>query len=56
MILQGKTPRALTLTGMLGVAGVGLMMLPLVPGWAQTQPGEEGGQSPYGLDRIFHAA
>jgi beta-lactamase regulating signal transducer with metallopeptidase domain len=44
MILQGKTPRALTFTGMLGVAGVGLMMLPLVPGWAQTQPGEEGGQ------------
>lgn len=37
MILQGKTPRALTLTGMLGVAGVALALLPMVPSWAQTQ-------------------
>jgi beta-lactamase regulating signal transducer with metallopeptidase domain len=44
MILQGKTPRALTLTGMLGIAGVGLMLLPLVPGWAQAPRG--GGETP----------
>ena len=30
MILQGKTPRALTVTGLLAVAGVGLLVLPLV--------------------------
>lgn len=29
MILQGKTPRTLTLTGLLGVAGVGVLLLPL---------------------------
>ena len=43
MILQGKTPRALTLTGMLCVAGVALVLLPLVPGWAQP-PGEQPGR------------
>jgi len=42
MILNGKTPRALTLTGMLGVAGLGVLMLPMVPGWAQ-QSGTGGG-------------
>ncbi len=41
MILQGNTPRALTLTGMLGVAGVGLLLLPMVPGLAQSQPGDK---------------
>jgi len=37
MILQGKTPRALTVTGMLVVAAVGVLLLPLIPGWAQSQ-------------------
>jgi hypothetical protein len=38
MILQGKTPRALTFTGLLGVAGVGVLMLPLVFSRAQERP------------------
>lgn len=35
MILQGKTPRALTLTGLLSVAGVGFLLLPMMPTLAQ---------------------
>jgi beta-lactamase regulating signal transducer with metallopeptidase domain len=35
MILQGKTPRALTGAGLLSVAGVGLLLLPLVFSRAQ---------------------
>lgn len=51
MILQGKTPRALTLTGLLVVAAVGLLLLPMVFTWsrstqvaAQPAPGAEAGQ------------
>jgi hypothetical protein len=44
MILRGTTPRALTFTGMLGVATIGVLLLPLVPGWAQPQPGGEPGK------------
>lgn len=44
MILQGKTPRALTFTGLLGVAAVGLLLLPMVPGWAQSQRGDQPGK------------
>ncbi|MBI2803652.1 MAG: M48 family metalloprotease [Planctomycetes bacterium] len=46
MILQGKTPRALTFTGLLAVAGVGLLLMPLVFGRSQDvqvaaqQPGQ----------------
>lgn len=48
MILQGRTPRALTLTGTLGIAVIGLLMLPLVFSTAQSQgppaaqPGQKG--------------
>jgi beta-lactamase regulating signal transducer with metallopeptidase domain len=38
MILQGNTPRALTGTGLLGVAAVGLLLLPLVFSRAQEIP------------------
>jgi hypothetical protein len=45
MILNGKTPRALTLAGLLGVAGVGLLLLPMAPGWAQSnQQNREDGE------------
>jgi bla regulator protein blaR1 len=35
MILQGKTPRALTSVGLLSVTGLGLLLLPMVPTWGQ---------------------
>ncbi|GEM_PF-1591277 len=38
MILRGRTPRALTLTGLLAVLALGLVLLPLVPTWAQDAP------------------
>ena len=38
MILRGRTPRALTLTGLLTVVALGLLLLPLVPTWAQDAP------------------
>ena len=38
MILRGRTPRALTLTGLLAVLVVGLVLLPLAPTWAQNAP------------------
>jgi hypothetical protein len=39
MILSGTTPRRLSWGGGL-VLGLGLMLLPLVPGWAQERPGD----------------
>jgi bla regulator protein blaR1 len=42
MILQGKTPRTLTFTGLLGVAALGFLMLPLV--FSQTQEMQVGAQ------------
>jgi beta-lactamase regulating signal transducer with metallopeptidase domain len=39
MILRGRTPRALTLTGLVAVLLVGMLALPLVPTWAQAPPG-----------------
>jgi hypothetical protein len=36
MILGGTTPRTLTFSGLLGLAGLGLLLLPLVPTRAQT--------------------
>lgn len=39
MILRGRTPRALTLTGLVAVVLVGVLALPLVPTWAQAPPG-----------------
>ena len=38
MILRGRTPRALTLTGLVAVLLVGVLALPLVPTWAQAPP------------------
>lgn len=38
MILRGRTPRALTLTGLLVVVALGLSILPLAPTWAQDAP------------------
>lgn len=40
MILQGRTPRALTFTGLLSVSSIGLLMLPMVPTWAQESSDE----------------
>jgi beta-lactamase regulating signal transducer with metallopeptidase domain len=40
MILRGTTPQSLTRAGLLGVAGLGLFLLPFVPGRAQ-QPAEK---------------
>jgi hypothetical protein len=45
MILQGKTPRSLGFTWLLAVAGVGLLLLPMMPTWAQP-PGTPGGLPP----------
>lgn len=42
MILKGKTPRALTWLGVLGVIAVAALLLPLVPTWAQAPRGEGG--------------
>jgi len=36
MIMQGTTPRTLTLSGGLAVLGLGALLLPLMPSWAQT--------------------
>ena len=44
MILQAKTPRTLTFTGLLGVAALGLLMLPLV--FSKTQEVQVGAQVP----------
>jgi beta-lactamase regulating signal transducer with metallopeptidase domain len=57
MILQGKTPRALTGAGLLGVAGVGLLLLPLVFSKAQNfqataQPDEKKIDRPGTKDRL----
>jgi beta-lactamase regulating signal transducer with metallopeptidase domain len=42
MILSGRTPRALTLTGFVAVVSLGLMLLPLAPSWAQDAPLAQG--------------
>jgi bla regulator protein blaR1 len=36
MIMRGKTPRTLTLGGGLAVLGLGTLLLPLIPSWAQS--------------------
>src|SRR5262249_54419472 len=38
MIMRGTTPRALTGAGLLGLLGLGALLLPLVPSWAQQPP------------------
>jgi beta-lactamase regulating signal transducer with metallopeptidase domain len=40
MIMRGTTPRSLSVAGLLGVLGLGAMLLPLVPTWAQADPPE----------------
>ena len=40
MIMLGTAPRALTWTGFLGVLGMGAMLLPLLPTWAQAPRSE----------------
>src|SRR5262249_55165372 len=40
MIVRGNTPRALTWAGSAAVLGLGLLLLPLVPIWAQPRPEE----------------
>jgi len=44
MIMRGKTPHALTRAGLLVLLGLGAVLLPLVPSWAQDPGGEEQGQ------------
>jgi hypothetical protein len=44
MIMRGTTPRTLTLSGGLAVLGLGALLLPLMPSWAQSpapQPGTQ---------------
>jgi beta-lactamase regulating signal transducer with metallopeptidase domain len=53
MIMRGSTPRALTGAGFLALCGLGLVLLPLVPSWAQqpAPPGARAGKgSPTPLD------
>ncbi len=54
MILQGKTPRTLTFIGLLGVAALGLLMLPLV--FSGTQEAQVGAQVPATRDDPARAA
>ena len=42
MIMQGTTPRALTLSGGLAVLGLGAILLPLIPSWGQQPPADFG--------------
>jgi beta-lactamase regulating signal transducer with metallopeptidase domain len=35
MIMQGTTPRALTWRGVMGLLGLGIFLLPVMPSWAQ---------------------
>ena len=39
MIMRGSTPRTLTGVGFLALFGLGVVLLPLVPSWAQDVPG-----------------
>ena len=41
MILRGSTPRTLTGAGFLALFGLGVVLLPLVPSWAQDRPRRE---------------
>jgi beta-lactamase regulating signal transducer with metallopeptidase domain len=44
MIMRGTTPRTLTLSGGLAVLGLGALLLPLMPSWAQSpSPAPPGG-------------
>lgn len=38
MILRGTPPRTLSTAGLLGVVGLGTLLLPIVPTWAQNPP------------------
>jgi hypothetical protein len=40
MIMRGTTPRALSAAGFLAVVGLGVLLLPLLPSWAQQIPYE----------------
>ncbi len=44
MIMRGTTPRTLTGAGFLGLVGLGVVLLPLLPSWAQPPAG--GGGNP----------
>jgi beta-lactamase regulating signal transducer with metallopeptidase domain len=46
MIMRGTTPRALTGAGLLALLGLGLLLLPLVPSWAQDSTSGGGGVGP----------
>jgi hypothetical protein len=50
MIMRGTTPRALTGAGLLALLGLGALLLPLVPSWAQDNlgGGGKGGGGPGG--------
>lgn len=51
MIMRDKTPRALTVGGVLAVLAVGALLLPLAPTWAQQPPAEQEEQQPPPQDR-----
>lgn len=38
MILHGTTPRHLSAAGLIAIIGLGLLLLPLLPTWAQAEP------------------
>jgi beta-lactamase regulating signal transducer with metallopeptidase domain len=42
MIMRGSTPRTLSTAGLVAVFGLGAILLPLLPRWAQTGPPSEG--------------
>src|SRR5712671_6520987 len=46
MILRGRTPKALSSVGWLAVVGLGALVLPLLPTWAQTDEPQPGGDEP----------
>jgi hypothetical protein len=46
MIMRGSTPRTLTGAGFLALFGLGVVLLPLVPSWAQDAKARGGGRGP----------
>jgi beta-lactamase regulating signal transducer with metallopeptidase domain len=46
MIMRGSTPRTLTGAGFLALCGLGVVLLPLVPSWAQDPKARGAGQGP----------
>jgi bla regulator protein BlaR1 len=52
MIMRGTTPRALTTSGALVVLGMGVLLLPLLPTWAQDVRGREAADNTAQADQL----